>query len=119
MVIDTVGASSYAACRGALTPTGRFATLMASARSVADMAWTAVVGHQKAAVSVALPDAAALDDLRARIDDGALRPVIDRTFPLHQIQAAHAYVEAGGVHGAVVIAVAETPLQLAPVRTAG
>lgn len=105
VVIDTVGASSYAACRHVLSPAGRFATLMASVRSLTDMAWTAVVGGQRAAVSVALPDAVALSALAALAEDGALRPVIDRTFPLGDIQQAHAHVEAGGGHGAVVIAV--------------
>ncbi len=118
VVIDTMGASSYAACRAALAPTGRFATLMASARSLADMAWTAVVDQQRAAVSVALPDAADLDALRELADDGALTPVIDRVFPIDQVRAAHAHVEAGDVHGAVVVEVSAAPLQLVALRTA-
>ena len=118
VVIDTMGASSYAACRHALTPTGRFATLMASARSLWDMAATALMGRQRAAVSVALPSPAAFEAVRALADDGALRPVIDRTFPIDQIREAHAHVEAGGVHGAVVIEVSAAPLRLAPLRTA-
>jgi NADPH:quinone reductase-like Zn-dependent oxidoreductase len=47
-----------------------------------------------------------LDALRGLIDAGVLRPVIDRSYPLAEIVAAHRYVEGGHKAGDVVIAVA-------------
>lgn len=46
------------------------------------------------------PDLALLSQL---IDQGKLRPVIDQTFPLDEIQAAHRYFEAGQTRGKVVV----------------
>lgn len=40
------------------------------------------------------------------IDIGQLRPLLDRTFPLDDIQAAHRYYEQGGVVGKVLVQVA-------------
>jgi NADPH:quinone reductase-like Zn-dependent oxidoreductase len=39
------------------------------------------------------------------IDSGAVRPIIDRSFPLHEIAEALLYVERGAAKGKVVIAI--------------
>ena len=36
-------------------------------------------------------------------DDGTLRPLVDRIYPLAQVAAAHHHLEAGGVRGKVVV----------------
>ena len=46
-----------------------------------------------------------LEYLRARLESGAFRPVLDRTYPLEDIVEAYRYVESGQKVGNVVIAV--------------
>jgi NADPH:quinone reductase-like Zn-dependent oxidoreductase len=44
-----------------------------------------------------------LEHLRSRLESGAFRPIIDRTYPLEDIVEAHRYVESDQKVGKVVI----------------
>ncbi|HJL44495.1 MAG TPA: zinc-binding dehydrogenase, partial [Polyangiaceae bacterium LLY-WYZ-15_(1-7)] len=55
------------------------------------------------------PSGANLRKIGALVDAGALRPVIDRRFPLDRIAEAHRYVETGRARGKVVIDVRPEP----------
>jgi NADPH:quinone reductase-like Zn-dependent oxidoreductase len=44
-----------------------------------------------------------LEVIRALIESGKVRSIIDRTYPLHEVAAGIAYVEAGHVRGKVVV----------------
>jgi NADPH:quinone reductase-like Zn-dependent oxidoreductase len=46
-----------------------------------------------------------LDFLTSLVNEGKLRPVVDRVFELEQIQEAHAYSESGHAHGKIVLKV--------------
>ncbi len=44
-----------------------------------------------------------LEAIAALVEGGAIRPVVDRTFPLDQVAEAHAYGETGRIRGKVVV----------------
>ncbi|HTQ15131.1 MAG TPA: NAD(P)-dependent alcohol dehydrogenase [Rhizomicrobium sp.] len=46
-----------------------------------------------------------LDYLRQLVEEGALRPVIDRAYPLAEIAAAHRHAEAGHKRGSILVLV--------------
>lgn len=50
-------------------------------------------------------DRAALETLRDLMQAGKVRSVVDRTYPLHEVQAAMQYLEAGHARGKVVLTV--------------
>lgn len=51
------------------------------------------------------PSGEMLTELAQLINGGALKPVIDRTFPIDQVQEAYAYLQTGRAKGKVVIRV--------------
>jgi len=45
------------------------------------------------------------DDLLPAFEDGALKPVLDRTFPLDELSVAHEYMNTDAHIGKIVLAV--------------
>lgn len=102
VIMDVVNATTFSHAKAALTPTGRF--LMVAADLPAMLGGlTTIPTAQKAVSSVSperLADVQFLADLAAQ---GQYRPTIDSTFPLAEIQQAHARVESGRKRGNVVV----------------
>lgn len=87
VIFDTVGKLSPATGKRALKPTGVYLNVIAdSGRGEKKEEFLAV---------------------KRLIEDGQLRPVIDRCYPLEQIVEAHRYVDKGHKKGNVVITVAQ------------
>ena len=109
-IFDTVGKSSFAACRAALKPGGIYLTTTPSfAILIHMMRRTRPDGRRaKLATTGLRPTADKAKDmmlLQQLIEAGALRAVIDRTYPLSEIAAAHAYVETGTKAGDVIVTI--------------
>ncbi len=111
IVFDTVGKRSFPRCKGALKPGGVYLTPVLTPAILVQMAWTSRFDSKKAMIIFAglrsasekNGDLAFFLDL---VEAGALRPVIDRCYPLEQIAAAHRHVDTGHKKGNVVITVA-------------
>jgi NADPH:quinone reductase-like Zn-dependent oxidoreductase len=105
VIFDIADATSFRACRAALTPSGRYLTLYASLNVLGYMAWTALTGGRRAYTSVALDTRERTEDVRALVERGVFRPVVAQRFPLERIVDAHQAVETGSQVGAVVVSV--------------
>jgi NADPH:quinone reductase-like Zn-dependent oxidoreductase len=85
LIFDTVGKTSKAHCRKALTPNGTYVSVVGQ-------------GNPKPR----LEDLMLLIEL---VEAGKVKPVIDRRYPLEQTAEAHRYVDTGHKKGNVVITV--------------
>ena len=65
--------------------------------------WKSLFGSAKVRMGVTKQDAGDINFLAERVKEGKLQPVIDRSYPLEQIAAAHAYVDQGHKQGNVAI----------------
>jgi len=66
---------------------------------------TVVLPGQKAKLVLEKPNTQDLVYLKELIETGKIRAVIDRTYPLQELAAAHAYSETGRAVGKIAIAV--------------
>lgn len=106
-VFDAVGKTSYFRCRRLLTPAGRFAAtdLGPWALNPVLAIGSAVTGNRRVLFPLPRSDQARalVESLKARLEAGEFRPVIDREYPLEAIADAYRYVETQRKTGIVVI----------------
>lgn len=116
LVIDNVGNHPVAALRAALKPEGTLVMVTGPK----DNPWIGPLGRVLATrltasfasqTQVTLFASANKDDLavlRTMLEDGSVRPVIDRRFPLDQVPQAIEYLEQGRTRGKSLITMGDT-----------
>jgi NADPH:quinone reductase-like Zn-dependent oxidoreductase len=107
VVFDTISGDRFRAVRQVLSEGGRYLTLYMTVRVLFEMLASKLFGGPRALVGVAMGSAKLLSELRLLVDEGALRDVIAKRFPLRRADAAHAFLEDARPHGSVVIDVRE------------
>jgi 2-desacetyl-2-hydroxyethyl bacteriochlorophyllide A dehydrogenase len=105
MIFDVVGKRSPTEARRVLQPNGVYITTLPSPETLVQSALTAFIPGQKVKLVIEKPNSPDLIYLKELIEAGKIRPVIDRTFPLSELAAAHAYSETERTVGKIVIAV--------------
>jgi NADPH:quinone reductase-like Zn-dependent oxidoreductase len=114
LIFDNVGNRSMARTRRALKPTGQLLSNGGGhaggklGRTLRAMLVSKFV-RQQAAPSVKTPNRADLIALKALIETGKVRPVIDGTYPLARARDAIARVMTGRARGTIVVSVLEAP----------
>lgn len=109
VILDTIG-SDLVAFRKKLAKGGRFVTITLDfshpIRSVAALLASTVHGQGRIRQMVSIPKSADLAKLTGLCEAGDLHPVIDATYPLAEIRAAHERAETRGTVGKIVVAIA-------------
>ncbi len=103
IIFDTVGRTRFAHCKRALKPHGRHLFLDGGLREIAQTLATALRRGKRVIFGVPSPAQEDLAVIKTLIEAGQITPVIDRTYPLHDIAEAHRYVDTGRKRGSVVI----------------
>lgn len=106
IIFDTVGKTSFSKCKNSLKEKGAYLTTVAGIPQFARMTANSVGGGKKLIGGMAPMRKDDLLFLKELIEAEEIRSVIDRTYPLEQLAAAHRYVETGHKRGSVVITVA-------------
>ncbi|MBN2228621.1 MAG: NAD(P)-dependent alcohol dehydrogenase [Candidatus Thorarchaeota archaeon] len=104
-IFDIVGKASYSGCMRSLMEDGVYLLGNLNLSKSLRMLWTRISSSKRIVGGSADYDTADLIFLKESIESGKLKVIIDRTFPLEQVAAAHIYVESGEKIGNVVISV--------------
>jgi NADPH:quinone reductase-like Zn-dependent oxidoreductase len=103
IIFDTVGKSSFAQCRKALKSNGKYVVTVMTLKIILQSFLTKPGNNKKVIFAMSLNKTEALNFIRTLIEDGKLKTIIDRQYPLEKLPEAHEYVEKGHKKGNVVI----------------
>jgi NADPH:quinone reductase-like Zn-dependent oxidoreductase len=118
LIVDTVGATTFNHAKAALSADGTFLPLEIGIRELVQSMLNGMRGGKKVVVGISGDSKADLTILAGLADRGAIRPVIDSTYPLDQIVDAHRRVDSRRKRGAVVVSVDNQAADRRPARAA-
>lgn len=104
-IFDTVGKLSFRKYKNKFLTGGKFISTSIDLELIKYYFISILKGDKKIIIGVAKEKKADLDFLKDLIENGMLKPVIDRSYPLNQIKIAHEYAETGKKRGNLVITV--------------
>ncbi len=104
VILDTVaGKNDFARCKNALKPQGIYLAVAGGLREMLDMLRTSITGGKRVMAGTPAENQKDLLFIKALVEAGRIKPVIDRVYPLEQTAEAHRYVDTGRKRGSVVI----------------
>jgi len=106
VIFDVAGTSPFSASLRSLKPGGRYLLANPGLAERIRAPWSSSRSGKRVVIGAASHKTEDLVFLRDRIEEGRIRAVIDRQYPLAQIAEAHRYVETGRKQGSVVITMA-------------
>ena len=106
LIFDTVGSTSFGGCKHALKPGGMYLAGSGGPGPLFQALWTGLMGGKKVKAGPSSERHEDLSVVKALVEAGAIKPVIDRCYPMEEIVEAHRYVDTGRKRGNVVIRVA-------------
>jgi NADPH:quinone reductase-like Zn-dependent oxidoreductase len=106
LIFDILGRSSFSKLKRSLKPNGIYLLASFKMKALLQMLWTSIiVSKQRVICAFANETAESLVFVKGLVEQGEIKTVIDRCFPMEQAAEAHRYVEAGHKKGNVVITV--------------
>ena len=110
IIFDAVGKIKFSACKNSLNKNGIFLEAGIEMGIFTQVLWTSLFGDKKAKIAATglRPPVERTKDLvllKKLLEEGKIKPVLDRTYTLDQIVMAHAYVDQGHKKGNVAISI--------------
>ncbi|MEG5175351.1 NAD(P)-dependent alcohol dehydrogenase [Microcoleus sp. B3-D7] len=105
IILDAVGTRTFAECEKVLQAEGIYISTLPSFENLAPMLTSWFISGKKAKFILANANPSDLGALRELIESDKVEPIVDRTYSLAEVAAAHAYSETGRAIGKIAIVI--------------
>jgi len=105
IILDAVGTRTFAECEKVLQAEGIYISTLPSFENLAPMLTSWFISGKKAKFILANANPSDLGALRELIESEKVEPIVDRTYSLAEVAAAHAYSETGRAIGKIAIGI--------------
>jgi NADPH:quinone reductase-like Zn-dependent oxidoreductase len=106
LIFDILGRSSFSKLKRSLKPNGIYLLASFKMKALLQMLWTSLTGSkQKVVCAFANETPESLVFVKKLVEEGKVKAIVDKSFPMEQAADAHRYVEQGRKQGNVVIAI--------------
>jgi NADPH:quinone reductase-like Zn-dependent oxidoreductase len=104
VIYDILGKRSFSEVKGSLTENGTYLCASFKGRKVLQAMFNNIINKKKMKCVFAGENQEDMGIFKNLAEEGVIKPIIDRTFPLIQAAEAHKYVENGNKKGNIVLA---------------
>jgi len=105
VIFDTVNSIQIPKSAKSLNINGKMILSAAGLTEMIKGLWLTITTDKKVVTGVTKQSAADINYLKGLVESGKLKPVIDRTYTMNEMVAAHSYVETGRKKGNVAITI--------------
>ncbi|MBN1301330.1 MAG: NAD(P)-dependent alcohol dehydrogenase [Melioribacteraceae bacterium] len=102
VIYDILGRSSFSKCKNSLNPGGRYLLASFKMKQLYEMLRT-LNANKKVICALAVDKSEDLGIIKNLVEEGKLKTIIDKIFPMEQAAEAHRYAEEGNNKSNVVI----------------
>ena len=106
LIFDILGKSSFSSCQNSLKRNGIYLLASFKMKQLFQMLWTSRRDGKKVICALSSESPEDLILIKKLVEEGKIKSIIDRRYPLEQTAEAHRYVEKGYKTGSVIITVA-------------
>ncbi|MGL5063648.1 MAG: NAD(P)-dependent alcohol dehydrogenase [Microcoleus sp.] len=103
IILDAVSSKTFPECETVLRDEGVYIATLPNFNDMLPLLTSWFLPGKKAKLVLANPDSSDLGTLRDLIETGKVQPIIDRTYNLAEVAAAHEYSEIGRAVGKIAI----------------
>jgi NADPH:quinone reductase-like Zn-dependent oxidoreductase len=105
LIFDILGKQSFSQVKASLKQKGIYLSVSFKMKKLLQMLWTSITGGKKVVCALASPKQDDLIFIKGLVEEGKIKSIIDKCFPLGKTAEAHSYIETENKQGDVVVTV--------------